>query len=777
MKTLIIAEKPSVARDIAAALGGGFSTESFNGCDYLERDDLLVSSAVGHLLGLECPKEDDPGYDLFRLPAIPRPFALAPKEKTTRQLKLLGKLMSRSDVEAVVNACDAGREGELIFRYIAVYNECRKPMYRMWLQSMTPAAIMAAYADMSPAHDWDNLFGAAQCRAEADWLIGINGSRGVSILYQAKTGRRSKNTVGRVQSPVVALLVERELAIKNFVAKDYFEVIATLSSGPLQYVAKWTDLRFKADPAQPDAKADRFFDRRQAEAIAAKCRGHQPSSVTDDTKDVSVNPPKLFDLTSLQREANKRFGLSASNTLKIAQALYETQKVLTYPRTESNCLPEDYVSTVVNTLTRISQAQHPMAMFAATAIPNVRPDKRIFNNAKISDHFAIIPTGKIPVGLTDDQAKIYDLVLRRFIAIFYPPAVFQQTVRTTLINGETFRSSGRVLSIEGWLVVDGKGIEDDEDEKQPSLCRLAPGQVLPVNALNINTSKTRPPPRYTEASLLGAMESAGAVIEDEELREAMKARGLGTPATRAATIEHLLDPEVAYIVRQKKNLLPTPKAFDLIDFLKTNGLAFLTAAQTTGEWEFALLQMEEGKYTRQAFMEGIYQMTHAIIDRVKQSAAALPGGLDSLIPVVTEVSTPCPRCNGVLTADASALMCQCGFKLWRSICGINLTDEQCTLLLTTRAHPPISGFKSTKSKNSFAAGLALASDMSGKVEFVFEDRLVPLTTTSSEASPHSCPTCGKPMRRRTKGNSAFWGCTDYPKCKKTLPDKNGEPAI
>lgn len=786
-KTLIIAEKPSVARDIADALGGGFSRVGPHGRDHLERDDIIISSAIGHLVGLQCPPAEDPGNDLLRLPALPSRFDLAAKEKTVDQLTLLGRLMSRPDVGCVVNACDAGREGELIFRFIQQYHDCRKPIYRMWLQSMTHSAILAAFDEMQPAATRDNLYHAAICRAESDWIIGINGSRAIKVLYQKVTGIDTKITVGRVQTVVVALIVERDLSIKNFVAKDYYEVIATLGanlpSGSVKYQAKWLNPHFQPDPNNPDAKPDRLFNKQQADAITARCRGQQPSSVHDETVDHNELPPKLFDLTTLQRVASTRYGLTAKQTLAIAQSLYEKHKVLTYPRTDATALPEDYIPTTVATLTRISQSSHPLAPFAGPIIPCVQPDKRIFNDAKISDHFAIIPTGKVPTDLTDSEAKIYDLVVCRFIAVFYPAAQYQQTIRTTIINGETFRSSGRVLVSEGWKAVDKHSAQNEEgegaDAKEPALCPLPPGQLLPLIDVTPVALKTMKPRHYTEAALLAAMESAGAQIEDEELRDAMKGRGLGTPATRAPTIEGLLEEDVAYLVREKKNILATQKAFDLIAFLQSNGLEFLTVAKTTGDWEYALLQMEQGQYQRATFMAGIHQMAKFIVERVKTSVSALPGGLESVVPQTTNI--PCPKCHSGLTTALNAISCQCGFTLRKTILGRRLTDEECTLLLTSGSHPPINGFTSTKGKGKpFSAGLQLAADMSGKVDFVFEDK--PATPgTDAPQTPgetHACPTCGKPLRQRpSPRGGTFWGCTGYPKCKKTLPDNNGRPQL
>lgn len=719
MKTLIIAEKPSVAADIAEALGGGFTRAAYKKSTYHERDDLIISNAFGHLCELKCPEDQDPGYNLDRLPAIPDQFTLAPAEDKKSQLELLRHLIHRPDVEAVVNACDAGREGELIYRYIAIYLGCNKPTYRMWLQSMTHASIIDGFNAMEPATEYDNLFFAAQSRSESDWLVGINGTRGVSILAEQQHGKRTKSTVGRVQTPVVALLVDRENTIKTFVTKVFHEVVVKIGDRQTnqQYTGTWTNPHFQPDPSQPDHKATRLFDKQHADIIYAKCKGHQPTAIRDENTEVQSLPPKLFDLTALQREANKRLGYTAANTLKLAQALYEKHKVLTYPRTDASALPEDYVTNVKNTLTRIIQSGHPLASCAEISLNNVKPDKRIFNNAKISDHFAIIPTGKMNADLSPDERQLYDLVLRRFIAIFHPPAQYYRTIRSTLINGETFESRGQVLVSPGWLqVYAGQNMQDEDtpDEGHQKLSPIQEGQQH-VADLRITNANTRPPPRYTEAMLLSAMETAGAIIDDEELRDAMKGKGLGTPATRAPTIEHLLDPKVAYAERQKKLIVPTAKAIDLINFLRTNGLDFLTSAKTTGEWEHALLQMEAGRYTRQQFMGGIYQMVNTMIGHIKTIAAQH----QATQPTPQEINAPCPQCGGQLTHDRNTLTCPCGFKLWKTIAGLTLNDAQLTGLLTTGSHAPIQGFTSTKTKKPFNAGLRLVEGGAGKVEFVF----------------------------------------------------------
>lgn len=641
MKALIIAEKPSVARDIAAALGG-FKKQTSPAGDFFERDDALISSGVGHLVQVGVAKENDPGYNLSRLPCIPDPFDLQAVDKTKSQLRLLKSLMVRKDVTSIVNACDAGREGELIFRLIYNINGCTKPMYRMWFQSMTPAAIRESFDKKRAGKDYDNLSDAAMCRSESDWLVGINGTRAMSIFEERRMGARAKVTVGRVQTPTLCILVDREAAIRTFKPRAYYEIHATFAAKAGTYAARWISTVAGSDP---DAKPERIFDKVKADEILARCKGKAPASVTDTATELKYQPPKLFDLTTLQREANKKFGLSAKQTLDIAQALYEKHKALTYPRTDASALPEDYIPTAKATLDKLAHGSSPVAKFAGPAVAMVVPDKRIFNNAKISDHFAIIPTGAVPSGLSSAEQNVYDLVLRRFVAAFYPPAKYNQTERVTMVDGETFKSSGRVLLAEGWLTVYGK---EADDEEGPALCAVAKGELPPCKDLKQVRLETKAPPRYTEATLLTAMETAGAAIDDDELREAMRERGLGTPATRAAIIEKLLDPDVGYLVRDKKHLVPTEKAFGLIARLRELALAQLTEAKTTGDWEYQLKQMETGKVKRADFMGKIKEFTRAIIAKVQAEAAVLPPSTGGGGGKFAASEHLCPKCGAAL---------------------------------------------------------------------------------------------------------------------------------
>ena len=531
-KKLIIAEKPSVAADIARALGG-FTRKG----DYFESEAYVLSSAVGHLLELALPPEHDVKkgkWSFAKLPVVPPHFDLAPIERSEARLNLLLKLLKRKDVSGIINACDAGREGELIFRYIAQYSKTRKPIERLWLQSMTQTAIRDGFAALRQDRDLLALADAAKSRSEADWLVGINGTRAMTA-FNSKEGGFYLTTVGRVQTPTLAILVEREEKIRAFVPRDYWEVHARFIAGAGEYAGRWFDPSFKK-AEDPERKAERIWNAKRAAAIAAACAGKQ-GTASEETKPSTQASPLLYDLTSLQRDANGRFGFSAKGTLSLAQSLYERHKALTYPRTDARALPEDYPATVRKTMDALAGIKE-FAPFAKQVLKGgwVKPNKRIFDNSKISDHFAIIPTPQTTGHLSEPEGKLYDLVVRRFLAVFFPPAEFLQTTRITTVNEEQFRTDGRVMQSPGWLAVYGKSLRDETVTLPP----ITHGERVNTLEATANANQTRPPARFSEATLLSAMEGAGKLVEDDELREAMAAKGLGTPATRAAVIEGLI---------------------------------------------------------------------------------------------------------------------------------------------------------------------------------------------------------------------------------------------
>ncbi|MFC5473362.1 DNA topoisomerase III [Paraherbaspirillum soli] len=746
-KTLIIAEKPSVANDIAKTLGG-FTKHD----EYFESDEYVLSSAVGHLLEIAVPEE----YDVKRgkwtfthLPMIPPHFALNPIAKTESRLKVLNKLIKRKDVTALINACDAGREGELIFRLIAQYAKAKQPIKRLWLQSMTPGAIRDGFAHLRDDQDMLPLADAARCRSEADWLIGINGTRAMTA-FNSKEGGFYLTTVGRVQTPTLSIVVEREEKIKKFVPRDYWEVRAEFVCAAGVYEGRWLDNAFKKDETDPEKRAERLWSKAAAESIVAACRG-KLGNVTEESKPATQMAPALFDLTSLQREANSRFGFSAKNTLGLAQALYEKHKVLTYPRTDSRHLPEDYLGTVKQALETVSE-NHNYQQFAAQILNKgwVKPNKRIFDNTKISDHFAIIPTTQAPKNLSEPEQKLYDLVTRRFMAVFFPAAEFQVTTRFTEVSGHQFKTEGKVMTNAGWLAIYGKtagkeAADDKDPENSGTLVAVAKDEKVKTDKISANGLVTKPPARYSEATLLSAMEGAGKLVDDGELREAMAGKGLGTPATRAAIIEGLLNEK--YLLREGREMMPTAKAFQLMTLLHGLGVDELTEPELTGEWEHKLAQMERGKISREEFMREIAQMTQIIVKRAKEyDNDTIPGDYATLL-------APCPNCGGVVKENYRRFACtKCEFSMSKTPGSRQFEIPEVEELLTNRTIGPLQGFRS-KMGRPFAAILKISRDeeiKNFKLEFDFgqnegegEDGEGVDFTGQTALGP--CPKCASPV--------------------------------
>jgi DNA topoisomerase-3 len=736
-KTLIIAEKPSVANDIAKTLGG-FTKHD----EYFESDEYVLSSAVGHLLEIAVPEE----YDVKRgkwtfthLPMIPPHFALNPIAKTESRLKALNKLIKRKDVTGLINACDAGREGELIFRLIAQYTKAKQPVQRLWLQSMTPGAIRDGFANLRKDEDMLPLADAARCRSEADWLIGINGTRAMTA-FNSKEGGFYLTTVGRVQTPTLSIVVEREEKIKKFVSRDFWEVRADFVCAAGIYEGRWLDKQHKKDENDPEKRPERLWSKAAAESIVAACRG-KIGNVTEESKPTTQMAPGLFDLTSLQREANSRFGFSAKNTLGLAQALYEKHKVLTYPRTDSRHLPEDYVQTVKDTLDTLSESNN-YHQFSKQILKQgwVKPNKRIFDNTKISDHFAIIPTTQAPKNLSEPEQKLYDLVTRRFMAVFFPAAEFQVTTRFTEVSGHQFKTEGKVMTNPGWLAIYGKDVVDEKDENSGTLVAVAKDEKVKTDKITANGLVTKPPARYTEATLLSAMEGAGKLIDSDELREAMAGKGLGTPATRAAIIEGLINEK--YLLREGREMMPTAKAFQLMTLLHGLGVDELTEPELTGEWEQKLAQMERGKISREEFMREIAQMTQIIVKRAKEyNNDTIPGDYATL-------KTPCPNCSSVVKENYRRFACtKCEFSMSKTPAGRQFEIPEVEELLANRTIGPLQGFRS-KMGRPFAAILKISRDeeiKNFKLEFDFgqnDDESGEPVDFSEQTPLGPCPKCG-----------------------------------
>jgi DNA topoisomerase-3 len=733
-KSLIIAEKPSVAQDIVRALtpsAGKFDKHD----DYFENEQYIVTSAVGHLVEIKAPEEFDVKrgkWSFAHLPVIPPRFDLAPIEKAKSRLNSVVRLIKRKDVTELINACDAGREGELIFRLIVQYaqasaakGQAAKPVRRLWLQSMTPEAIREGFAQLRSDKQMLPLADAARCRSEADWLVGINGTRAMTA-FNSRDGGFFLTTVGRVQTPTLSIVVEREEKIRKHVARDYWEIRATFDAQAGTYEGKWFDPKFKKDD-DAERRADRVWNERDARAIADAVLG-EPAAVTEEAKPSSQSSPLLYDLTSLQREANSRFGFSAKTTLSLAQALYEKHKVLTYPRTDSRALPEDYVGVVRKTIEMIAKESLPgplreLAPHARTALKEdyVKPMKRVFDNAKVSDHFAIVPTLQAPRSLSDIEAKLYDMVVRRFLAVFFPSAEYLLTTRISTVakGGQEYRfqTNGKVLVRPGWLAVYGREAQEDDANLVP----VQPGEVVRTESVDVNALRTKPPPRYTEATLLGAMEGAGKMIDDDELREAMQEKGLGTPATRSSIIEGLINEK--YMLRDGRELVPTAKAFQLMTLLRGLAVEELTRPELTGNWEYQLAQMEHGKLSRDRFMAEIAEMTERIVRKAKEyDRDTIPGDYATL-------NTPCPKCGGVVKENYRRFTCTgragsdegCGFSITKIPGGRSFELDEVEAFLRDKRIGPLEGFRS-KAGWPFTAELKLTYDDeidNWKLEFDF----------------------------------------------------------
>lgn len=732
MKALIIAEKPSVASDIAKVLGCPKV-----GDDQFENDQYIISSALGHLLELACPEKYEVKrgkWSLENLPVLPPQFDLKPIEKTKKRLTALGKLIRRKDVGVLINACDAGREGELIFRYIVQATKAKQPIERLWLQSMTPGAIREAFQHLRTDAEMQTLAQAAKSRSEADWLVGINGTRAMTA-FNSRAGGFFLTTVGRVQTPTLAIVVRRENEIRAFKPKSYWEVWADFVIPSGRYAGRWFDPQFKKDAAQPDVKAERVFDEAKAKSIVERCRG-KVGTVTETSRRTTQLSPSLFDLTSLQREANNKFGFSAKTTLSLAQALYEKHKALTYPRTDSRALPEDYLATVRQTLSLVGE--QPQYQSLAQRILEqgwVKPNRRIFDNTKISDHFAIIPTLQSPRGkLTDAEGKIYDLVVRRFMAVFYPAAEYDVTTRITTVQTDHFKTEGKVLVSPGWLEVYGRTQLGND-----ALVPLQGAKTAQTEEIHAQALQTKPPARYTEATLLSAMEGAGKLVTEGELRDAMSERGLGTPATRAAIIENLIDQK--YMVREGRELRPTPKAQQLLTLINSLGIGALSDPKLTGEWEYKLAQIEKGVLTRDQFMNEIRGMTTRIVDAAKNNQVE---NVQVQNPV--HLQHRCPKCGGEIVENYRSFACtasQCDFSIPKHICGRTFDVAEVEELLEQHHIGPLTGFLSRLGR-PFQAVLKL-NPSTWKIEFDFgneDDDQTEQSSVENLAVIGKCPKCG-----------------------------------
>ncbi|MEE8313774.1 MAG: DNA topoisomerase [Myxococcota bacterium] len=690
-KSLVITEKPSVARDIVAALGGFREHDGF-----WESEDLIVTFSVGHIVELLSPEEIDPKYKrwtLDTLPILPEPFELKQKSGASERIRTIKKLLARDDVDTVINACDAGREGELIFREIVSFLKSKKPTQRLWLQSMTRGAVRKGFESLVPGEEFDGLGAAAACRSQSDWLIGLNATR---ALTRRLKGRKEKTawSAGRVQTPTLAILVGRELEILAHVSVPYWQLEAKLCADSQEYVGTWFDPAFRSDDAKPEARDDRIFDERRANAMIDAVSG-RAGTARETRKPSRETAPPLFDLTSLQREGNRRFGWSARRTLNAAQRCYEMHKVLTYPRTNSRALPNDYRAVVDEILDTFSQAG-PYQNEARTLIEQgMQNTKRTFDDSKVSDHFALIPTGKIPgAPLSGDDGRLFDLVARRFLATFFPPAIWTRVERVTEVAEHSFRSRSRTLDEPGWRSVMGQ-IEQEDQALPP----LQPGETeasgVAVDTLDVelHAERTKPAPRISEARLLSLMESAGRQVEDEELAEAMREKGIGTPATRADIIENLI--AKGYLARLAKALRPTVKGIRLVDVLNRIHADRLARPDLTGELEFRLSQVERGERSADEFMSEIVDYTKEVVD------ITVRFDYEDLYKTDPPLGT-CPLCERPVYERSWFYRCEevpdvtaeedCPFRIWKDKAGRYIDRRTVETLLEKGETGEMEGF-------------------------------------------------------------------------------------
>ena len=703
MKKLVIAEKPSVARDLARVLGNVPKND-----DFFENDEWVIDCAVGHLVELYMPDDFDKklkAWKLTNLPIIPPEFQLKPIAATKKKFQQLKKQLKRKDIEGVINACDAGREGELIFTYIYELAKSTKPVQRLWMLSMTDQSIKEAFANLRDGDQLQPLQDAARCRSESDWLIGINGTRAVTIK-RSRGRSRQVSTVGRVQTPTLSFVIKRENEIRNFIPKTFHKITASFELSEGRYVGVYQKPDFKKTDEDKHDRIDRLWDKEEAERIFEQVKQSPSADVTETKKRSPQSPGRLYDLTTLQKEANRLHHLPASRTLQLAQALYEKHKAITYPRTDSKALPEDYGSTCKEMLGVISGELSPHAQLVLQSDWVDEKNKRIFNNKQISDHFAIIPTNTPPRGLDAYELKIYNLIVKRFISAFYPPAQWDVTARTSTIGEHAFKTEGRVLVEPSWLAIYGK--DNQPEDSLPPLSPDDQGKASFVDA-EMQSDETKPPPRYSEATLLSAMESAGKLVDDEEMAEALKEKGLGTPATRASTIEHLLKEK--YVRREGTQLHPTLKAEDLFQFLDAAGTDVLTSPSLTGEWEHKLRKIEEKEMTREQFMEEISKMTVDFVEKTTNFKESKANFIDT--PLRSPVNDE-PLYEGLTFYQNE----EGDFRIPKSIAGRRLPVEEVDKLIKERRIGPLDDFIS-KAGRKFSAILQLDDDY--KVNFVFEN--------------------------------------------------------
>jgi DNA topoisomerase-3 len=723
---LILAEKPSVARDIARVLRVGGRRQK----GWIGDDQLRVSWCLGHLAELAEPSSYDPAWKRWsfdHLPMLPERFGLQPrKDSGADQWRVVRDLLKSRDCAEVINACDAGREGELIFAHCYELAGCEAPVKRLWISSMTDKAVLQGFDRLRDGATMVHLEAAARCRTEADWLVGLNATRAMTIRLAAGPGGALRS-LGRVQTPTLAMLCDREQAIDDFVPRDFWKVVATFARGVPEgerWDAVWTT-------QGPDGKPlDRFEDKPEAQAVADRVASGIGRVEEVQRQRKREKPPQLYDLTSLQREANQRFGYTAERTLELAQALYERHKVLTYPRTDSRHLGSDQLPELPDVARGLSFGPYARAAELALEREPASLGKRFVDDAEISDHHAIIPTGQDPrrLGLSGDEKRIFDLVARRFLGAFHPDAVFATVSLLTAVGDDRFLAKGRSRLEAGWQAID----PPQNTKKERLLPAVEQGEEAPVVDLQLEEGQTRPPRRYNDASLLAAMERAGEELDDAELKRAMKRNGLGTPATRAAIIETLV--KRGYVRREDRHIVPTRIGRALIRALPVEDLR---SPRLTGEWEARLVAMAEGQENREAFMADIRRFTAQLVETLRDAPIARDQrDILAAQQATGEALGACPRCGGTVRQGRGGWSCGgCPLFIPGKVARREISPRMAKTLLDKGETKPVKGFKSRENK-PFEAALCI--DEEGRVRLHFPD----------PEPMGACPACGKPVRRR-----------------------------
>lgn len=684
---VIIAEKPSVAREIAAIVG---ATQRRDG--FMEGNDYTVTWALGHLVGLAMPQDYGiVGYRAENLPIVPQEFILQPRRikegkeykpdpGAVRQLALIGELFSKA--ERLIVATDAGREGELIFRYIYSYLGCRTPFVRLWISSLTDSAIRHGLESLRPGEEYDNLYYSAKARSEADWLVGINSSQALAIA-----AGRGAWSLGRVQTPTLAIVCERYLANKSFTPKPYFQLSILTEKEEREFTL---------------ISERRYDSKQEADTLHTSVTGSGVMEVQKvERREVSEQPPLLYDLTSLQKEANSRHGFSADKTLSTAQALYE-KKLITYPRTGSRYISEDVADEIPALITNL--ARYPFFAESAGGIDTGNLNRRSVNGKKVTDHHALLPTENLPATLAEDERKIYEMVAGRMLEAFSGVCIKEHTLLTAQCGSERFSAKGSVIVTPGWRSIFGVGSDPDAEEGKALLPSVAEGDRLPILSCEVLAKETKPRPVHTEASLLAAMESAGRDLDDEAEREAMKDAGIGTPATRASIIETLLSRE--YITRENKSLVPTEKGLTVYRIVKDKKIADV---RMTGEWELALSKIASGEMEERTFHQGIEVYTGQITKELLSVSVELP----------QQAGAVCPRCGKGIVFFEKVAKCQnrdCALTVFRTVAKKVLTDAQLVALFTKGRTGVIRGFRKADG-GTFDASVTLGADFKTVFDF------------------------------------------------------------